>query len=174
MDNGSADNRYHVFGHSRHYEDLFKLDQMVFMLRRLCQPLDAYYHLEPQADPEHEFTWRDLLREKPERFHISMNNRLEKIILGKVDGPLRHVLMNMNFPFAGDDYEHANFANGWATRESTLYMTVYRSIKCNDPGEQQIGRDACRWVLNNIQLPKNAREEMESWLKCEDDDEDPT
>ena len=41
--NGNADNRYQVFGYVRHDDDLFKLDAMVFALRRLCMPLDAYY-----------------------------------------------------------------------------------------------------------------------------------
>ena len=40
---GNADNRYQIFGFVQHREDLFKLDAMVFALRRLCVRLDAYY-----------------------------------------------------------------------------------------------------------------------------------
>ncbi|MFB9265079.1 hypothetical protein ACFFWD_18300 [Bradyrhizobium erythrophlei] len=33
---GQADNRYQLFGYSRQPEDLWKLDQVVFSVRRTC------------------------------------------------------------------------------------------------------------------------------------------
>ena len=38
---GQAHNRYQIFGYIRRPVDLWKLDQVVFVVRRLCQPLDT-------------------------------------------------------------------------------------------------------------------------------------
>jgi HEPN domain-containing protein len=40
---GQAHNRYQLYGYVRHAEDLFKLDQLVFYVRRLCQPLEVHF-----------------------------------------------------------------------------------------------------------------------------------
>jgi hypothetical protein len=37
--NGNADNRYQIYGHSRYFDEIFKLDQLVFSARRLCRHL---------------------------------------------------------------------------------------------------------------------------------------
>lgn len=58
--NGNADNRYQIFGFLRFHEDLFKLDSMVYALRRLCVPLDAYFlgaRLSGSSNPK----YRDML-----------------------------------------------------------------------------------------------------------------
>src|SRR5665213_2935806 len=37
-----TDKRYQIFGYSRHVEDLWKLDQVVYSARRMCKTLKAY------------------------------------------------------------------------------------------------------------------------------------
>ena len=50
---GNADNRYQIFGFVQHREDLFKLDAMVFALRRLCVRLPSG-PLPTRQDQSHE------------------------------------------------------------------------------------------------------------------------
>jgi hypothetical protein len=38
---GQADNRYQLYGYTKMPEDLWKLDQLVFNIRRICCPLDV-------------------------------------------------------------------------------------------------------------------------------------
>ena len=47
---GQPDNRYQLWGYVRHPEDLWKLDEVVFHVRRVCQPLDAHFLFMPD-DP---------------------------------------------------------------------------------------------------------------------------
>lgn len=39
---GHSENRYATFGSRRWYDDIFKVDQIIFALRRICHPLDVY------------------------------------------------------------------------------------------------------------------------------------
>ena len=81
--NGNPDNRYQIFGFIRHREDLFKLDSMVFALRRLCTPLDAKFVRHQQSgavDPTH----RDILARQPDYWVRFPGCKLAKTIDGGV------------------------------------------------------------------------------------------
>jgi hypothetical protein len=40
---GQPDNRYQMIGYIKRETDLFKLDQLMFAVRRLCQPLESHF-----------------------------------------------------------------------------------------------------------------------------------
>ena len=101
--NGNADNRYQIFGFVQHREDLFKLDLMVFALRRLCVPLDSYY-LGKRRPGTKNLTHRDVLTNQPKWWIVSLAGKLEKTSRGKRGDRLREVLLNLNFPFAMDEF----------------------------------------------------------------------
>ena len=79
---GNADNRYQIFGFVQHHEDLFKLDAMVFALRRLCVRLDAY-HLGRFRPAKTNLTNRDVLTRQPEYWAVSPVCKLEKTAAGR-------------------------------------------------------------------------------------------
>ena len=74
---GNAHNRYQLFGFVQHREDLFKLDLMVFALRRLCVPLDAYSVGVPRSGTRRP-THRDILMQQPEWWNLSADCLLER------------------------------------------------------------------------------------------------
>jgi hypothetical protein len=72
---GQADNRYQLYGYSRHPEDLWKLDQLIFSIRRTCRPLEAYELGKPHAGAANIST-RVALQKTPTRWQL--HSRLEK------------------------------------------------------------------------------------------------
>ena len=86
---GNAHNRYMIFGYILHMEDLFKLDRMVFAVRRLCGQLDTYLLGRRQREDIEErghagdphVTCRDILLRQPEYWDWIGSN-LSSVIAG--------------------------------------------------------------------------------------------
>ena len=157
---GNADNRYQIFGFVQHREDLFKLDRMVFALRRLCVPLDAYY-LGKQRPGTTNLSHRDVLAKQPDWWTVSSACKLEKTAAGKRGERLRRVLLNLNLLFATVDFPHG----GLRSRTSAHNPVLGRSILV--PLEQAQDSDAaaravevCDWVIENIQLPPDVAAQL--------------
>ncbi len=152
---GNADNRYQIFGYVQHREDLFKLDSMVFALRRLCVPLDAYFLGRPRPgaqNPAH----RELLTKQPQYWAVSSASKLEKTAKGARGVRLQEVLLNFNFPFAPGDFAHENIIGRMASHNPVLGRSILQ------PLQQAPGSDAAAtaaelrdWVLTNIQIPRD-------------------
>ena len=159
--NGSADNRYQIFGFVGHKDDLFKLDAMVFALRRLCVPLDAYFwgrHRPGKPNP----TNRDELTKKPELWELTPHCRLKKTAEGGRGERLRDVFLNVNLPFAPDDFDHPGIRTATAAAIPVLARLVLKPLE--PPSNSNAAASAaklCDWVLDNIKLPR----EVESQLK---------
>ena len=158
--NGNADNRYQIFGFVHRPEDLFKLDAMVFALRRLCVPLDAYF-LGKRRPNKANLTHRDTLTKQPEFWRILSTCKLEGTVDGKRDERLREVLLNLNVRFSPDDFQHGRLQSGMSATIPVLGRAIL------DPLEKAPGSEAAAlatqvrdWVLANIQLPKDVRQQL--------------
>ena len=151
--NGNADNRYQIFGFVRHGEDLFKLDSMVFALRRLCVPLDAYF-LGKRRPAKRNPTHRDILAKQPEYWSVSSVSNLEKTASGRRGDRLREVLLKFNFPFAPDDFLHGTMRSGTAFHNPVLARLILEPLKsAPDSRAATTAAELCGWVLDNIKLP---------------------
>ena len=159
--NGQADNRYHVFGYVLHSENLYKLDRLVFAIRRLCCPLDRYLfgnirHGQPNI------TFREQLEKLPDYMPRLAGSRLQKLIGGKSPDPLRHAALNHNFMFASEGFEHGELRYGGSAQNPILGRRIVL------PDEQGVTGKTARetaeltdWVLANIQLPPDVRQQFE-------------
>ena len=157
---GNADNRYQIFGFVQRPEDLFKLDAMVFALRRLCVPLDAYFLGKRRPDKENP-THRDLLAKQPKSWHISSTGKLESTANGKRGERLRDVMLNLNVRFAPDDFSHGSFRSGTSARNSVLGRTILAPLeKTPDSEAAALAAEVCDWTLTNIQLPQDVRKQL--------------
>lgn len=158
--NGNADNRYGIFGFVQHREDLFKLDSMVFALRRLCVPLDAYFLGKRRAGKRNP-THRDILAKQPEYWSVFPGSRLEKTAGGKHGDRLREVLLGFNFPFAPDDFPHGTMRSGTASRNPVLARSVLKPLgSAPDSRAAATAAELCGWVLDNIKLPPDVAEQL--------------
>ncbi len=158
--NGNAHNRYLTFGFYRRNEDLFKLDLMIYALRRLCVPLDAYFMGRWRPD-KNNLTHKDVLTRQPEHWRISQNSNLERTIDGKRCNGVRHVLLNLNLPFAPEDYAHESLQAGMAARNSVLARSVLRPLE-QEPNSQRatLAAEVCNWVIENISLPADVKKQL--------------
>ena len=159
--NGNADNRYQVFGYVRHDVDLFKLDTMVFALRRLCVPLDMYYsgkHQPGKSNPTH----RNMLAKQVNLWELMPRCRLEQTVNGKRGEHLRDVFLNVNIPFAPDDYDHRGLRSGMAAANPVLARLVLDPLtQPRDSKAVTIATQLCDWVLANIKLPREVARQLE-------------
>jgi HEPN domain-containing protein len=155
---GQAHNRYQLYGYSRHAEDLLKLDQLVFHIRWLCQPLEVHF-LGKKYDGMPDQSKRErMLRDHPSSWNLSC--KLEETIEGKRGEVLRHALLNLNFPFVGEDYPHTEISYIYASQNPVLVRRLYDPLEAG-PAHFQKADELWSWVKSNIFLPDNLIEEIE-------------
>ena len=158
--NGNADNRYQLFGFVQHREDLFKLDLMVFALRRLCVPLDAYFIGKPRSGTRRP-THRDILAGQPEHWNGFPGCLLEQTVHGDRGANLRKTLLNLNFPFAPADFAHGSMLDRMTSRYPVLEYSIVEPLQ-RAPNSTSVATAAelCDWVVDNIQLPKDMADRL--------------
>ena len=157
-ENGNADNRYQIFGFLQHYDDLFKLDLMIFALRGLCVPLDGYCLRSART----KLTYRDVLIKQPEKWKLSSAGKLEKVISGKFGERLREVLLNHNFPFAPDDFPHSGLRIRMASQNPVLERLVLKRLKrATDRNSAKEAVELSNWAVKNIKVPKGVEKQLQ-------------
>jgi hypothetical protein len=154
---GQADNRYQIFGYSRHPQDLWKLDQVIFHVRRACKALEAYEFGRP-INPALDRSNREALVKSPDQWRL--NSKLEDVMSGKQGPELQKASLDWNFPFASVGYEQPEMNYAWATQSPLLARRLF------DPLEQ--GPEAFAhndalwsWFKDNIHIPKETINEVD-------------
>ena len=157
-DKGNPDNRYQIFGFLRHYDDLFKLDLMIFALRRLCVPLNGYYL---RSDGRN-LTYRDMLMKQPEQWTLSSSGKLVQTVSGKRGERLREVLLSHNFPFAPDDFPHGRLRRNMAFQNPVLGRLIINPLeRASDRATANIAVDLTNWAVDNIQVPQDVKKQFQ-------------
>jgi hypothetical protein len=160
-DDGNADNRYQIFGYVIRSEYLHKLDQIVFAVRRLCQPLDLHF-LGRNVPDAPDRSKRDLLVSDP-TMGLSMHGRLEDIMRGAKGNELQHAALNCNFSFASATYPHTAIPNRSSAQNPVLARRILDPLEGPRTSEEVANLiDLCEWVLGNIHLPRDVRGQIES------------
>ena len=157
--NGDAHNRYQVYGHTLHREDLYKFDRVVYAIRRLCCPLDSFRfgnirHGQPIV------TFREQLKRQADYMPHLVSSRFAKLTDAKASEELRHAALNHNLIFA-PDYDHGDLRCG----SSALNPVLGRRILLADEQDAAGARAAetvelADWVIENIALPPNVRSKL--------------
>ncbi len=155
---GQADNRYQLFGYGRQPEDLWKLDRVVFSVRRICRPLEAYVLGEPR-DGSANLSNGEILRKYPQQWRL--NSRLEDTMSGKHGDELMRAALTWNFPFAPAGYHQPPMSYTWASQNPVLARRLYDPLEAG-PAHFAHNDALWKWVKDNIQLPKPLAEEIES------------
>lgn len=157
--NGQADNRYHVFGYALQNEDLYKFDQMVFAIRRLCCSLDDYWI------GKLNITFREQLTKSPNLMPRGVTSRLYKLIDKRSPASLRHAALNHNFMFAPNDFEHSGLRYRSSSQNPVLGQLIVRPTERGITGKKaEELANLTDWVINNIQLPRDVQQQFKDIL----------
>lgn len=158
--NGNPDNRYLIYGFVKHNVDLFKLDSAVFALRRLCVPLDTCYNY-PRRPETKLLTYREKLKTKPDTWRMGFRYNLEQIADGKRGEHLRHVFLNFNFPFAGEDFPHDRMEARTAAKNPIIVRYIIEPLKhAPESNAAAMAEELRDWMLDNIQLPEGVKRQL--------------
>jgi hypothetical protein len=157
---GNADNRYLIYGYGRNPEDLFKLDQVVFSVRRLAQALEVRYVGDQEDDGLPTYTRREAIGMRPDR-HVNLQSNLEETMEGKRGEELQKVLLNWNFPFTDHHYRHEGSTFTSAYQNPILMTRLYETLDCGTSHFAE-GDRLWEWVKANIRLPRPLVAEIEA------------
>ena len=160
----SPHNRYNLFGHQAHFEDLFHLDQLVFSLRRLSFNLDAYPFLGPPKQRDDGWqTVREALSRCPNYSPRGPIPKLSGLIDRGNDDQLRFAALNSNFCFAPDDYQHdmRNVNKRFSFASSVLHRRIIQPADKKRPGFGSVeAAELADWAVRNIVLQQDVKEEL--------------
>lgn len=157
--NGDANNRYQIYGHVLHQEDLYKFDRMVFAVRRLCCPLDSYlFGNVRQGQPT--VTFREQLKKQPEYMPHMVGSRWQKLTGPKAPDELRHAALNHNLMFALE-YDHGELRCGSSALNPILGRRILQANEQGASGERAAETiELIDWVIGNIFLPKAIKNQL--------------
>lgn len=162
--NGDAPVRYNVFGYFLMGADLFKLDQVVFALRRMCGFLDSYLRGNVGGGKP-SVTLREELLRLPSYEGFLVGTRLGKIIGQGSKNDLRHAALNCNFPFTPVDYPHDELSFGNSGKNARIGKYIVGPYERGVVGQEALETaNLAEWVLENIQVGKNPKEELNEIL----------
>lgn len=151
-DNGNAENRYAIYGHVVHSQDLHLLDRLVFAVRRLAHPLDGSpYRQQPGVPTD---TWRGMLERNPtfQAWHTS-GMPLDRLIADSEPSPLRTAALNENYAFAPEGFAHTPLREGSSAVNPVIVRRVLTPLESETLLYAEEGIAVGEWLLANVALP---------------------
>ena len=153
---GSPNNRYGMYGYSVVTEDLIKIDQSVWAVRRFCRPFLC--NSKSSADGSvKEIDYVAVLSDNASEWEIGSSTPIEKLIRRDKENPRRKSFMYLNASFFPQE-DH--FFNGWrmaaANPPLSEYFKTVRS-ETSSPERRKKAAKVLLWVKENIFLGKDAK-----------------
>lgn len=163
---GSADNRYQLFGFSHHPVQLHKLDILVFAIRRLCITLEGYYLNESirsaasshgGADPN--FSNREFLVKNPNSGN-DIGGKLMDAISGRRGDTLQQAALKQNFAFAPPESPPTSIEVRTSAHNPILWRHIILPLEQGDAETKRKTVELANWVTTNIKMPKDLVDEI--------------
>lgn len=179
---GQPDGRYGLVGWWRNQDDLFKLDQLCWHLRRLAIGLDWIVGEDfPPSESMTDFqgkTYREALQEYPQSTPRGAFDGLDTALInfGTKRG---EILARWNFHFRdpGDEMEPnipSRLVPEIGPARNSLWHLYLKVLRRRDPNgaPTMLPRNLMKgleWMMCNIELPKDIRQDMEAQLRDRQD-----
>ncbi|RYY26129.1 MAG: hypothetical protein EOP62_11670 [Sphingomonadales bacterium] len=151
---GSAQNRYLTYGHTASLDDLVKVDQLVWSVRRHCIPFKIEL-----GEPGHERTF-DRLQElvaQPDRWRLGGTLPIEQVMGRPETDGLHNSLMRLNTAFNPDGDLRVD---GWRVSASNPPLAQWFD-RLRSPNASKDTRDTSaevlQWSLDNVYFGKPDR-----------------
>jgi HEPN domain-containing protein len=157
---GDPNNRYMLYGFVVWSTDLFKLDRLVWSIRRHCRPFEQV--LRADSNNERKIDWVEMLQRN--RKYWTINGALEKLLDTKGRSEMRRALVTLNAPFA-HGRRHSLKEWGSASKSPPLadWFERLRSQQAS-PQTKGVANATLQWVLDNVELAKKDRILLEGAL----------
>lgn len=158
---GSADNRYGIYGYSAQTDTIFKVDQLVWALRRCCRPFLS--ELPASNGTKNTIDEVQMLIDDPQRWSVNPTMPLEKLINRPKENQYREEFLRMNIPFSGGvlpDLSMWQF-NFQSSPISELYVRLTEST---DYDTKSAAADTLDWVADNIVLSKEDKKDIKAQI----------
>lgn len=152
-DLGSAENRYNLGGYVIRPDDLIKLDQLVWMVRRRSRRLRTPLQLTVERRTERDHLYE--LEHNPTLWTLSNDLPIERLVHSAPDDPRRAAFLQLNTAFAPDAVHQIS---GWSSRAvnpplSDWYMRL--TSEGATPDTRRTAADVLGWARSHIQLSKS-------------------
>ena len=160
---GNAHNRYLMYGFSFEQDDLFKLDQVIWSLRRHCRP---FLQRSQTMGRLIEVDWVAHLRRNPKEWSVNPMYPLERALAGESGSPiLTDAARHLNQPFAPSDV-HDFGAWGLAIVNAPL-PAYYQDLvdKNKRPERRDEAYDVLRWAFKRIAMSREDRNDIKQALR---------
>jgi hypothetical protein len=144
---GSPDNRYGIYGYSTDLDDLCKVDQLVWAVRRHCRRFKREL---PGSD--HVPDEVDILRRKPQRWAINDLLPIERLVAKPKEDLRRRLFLHLNTPF-NPNKEHVSEGWRFSAFNSPLSSWLERlGATRAEPHVRQTAAQVLEWALENIKF----------------------
>jgi hypothetical protein len=155
---GDPNNRYMLYGFFVQTEDLFKLDQLIWAVRRHCRP---FAETILAGEKRIKINWIDRLKKDPSFWQLDNNFLIEKLVDGEAS-TRREALMELNLPFAPN---RSHTLTGWRLTSAAGPLDDWiLSLKSKDIEVRRHAKNILKWVAENITLARKDMEEIQKAL----------
>jgi hypothetical protein len=147
---GHASNRYHTYGFSLSIDDLLKVDQLMWSVRRHCRPLNYAVDAGQRTLRVDEV---EALRRDQRRWFLSGNFPIESMLEGRRRVELRELFLRLNTAFAPD--QPHDFWSGWRSASSNSPLSrelEYLASSHAAPETKATAAEVLRWALAHIKF----------------------
>lgn len=156
---GNSNNRYMLYGYSVMEDDIYKFDQVVWQIRRLCRPFHS--EITTSSGVKSSNLVEILMKDRANWFlgdHLIERALKEKLPSGATDA-----LLDRNFSFA-PSYPHENLGTWRSASANPPFagiVTLLRSARENNDASAEEYEAVIRWALDHIHFSREDRNALE-------------
>ena len=154
---GNPNNRYMLMGFVFWSDDLLKLDQIVWSIRRHCRPFNMRL---PSAKGIVEVNWIEELKKQPRYWTVGSNLPIEQLLAKRTPTALYEALTKLNAPFAPD---HEHELSSWRTSSANPPLADWFDRLRSEQSIPEVRDSATKilqWMLDNVKLSKEDRRQL--------------
>lgn len=174
---GQPDSRYGLVSWSNRPDDLFKLDQVVFAIKRLSIGLDWIVGADWDVNADERD--KDITRHKGKRFRDVLKQLPEYQVLGMLDFPdiptdiagksLSDIMYAWNFSFPRDEEDlkkpgPKTIAPLFGAFENSYLYILNESLTEENCKNDPFLVDGVKWLLNHVKINRSAEKEFKQRL----------
>lgn len=162
---GSPDNRYATYGYSLRTDDLFKVDQLVWHVRRCCRQIR--YKI-PSLNGQIEIDHVKELRNGKGLWKLGSHTPIEDLLAKSDKDALRSEFLYLNIPFA-PGASHALISDRSASHQPP-FAEYFRLMNTPDadPSVRERSAEILRWAMKHIQFNRRDYDEILKALQAYD------